>query len=374
MECRLTAVDLPHLAGETERRRRGLPRWDHAVVLAHDGADATVLDSLHPGEIGRPLKDLRRPAERWSLDDNNLAACERQIIDVLARFSLDVVPVRRGRFLIDLGGTRRLFGRPLDTALLILRELNRFTGCLSRAGIAGSRLCALLAVSAVPPGTAFTVPAGSDSLFLAGMPAAAVEGLSPRCRRELGELYNLRFLRDLAPFTRDDLRALFGPQDGMRLWQARQNHSPRRLVPVNLEAVIGGEVDLTDAAHDNALVRRRFHDLISDLCGQLRRRNRAAGRARLTLTYRDGYRVERHRPLNALFLERPLYRALRPDIMNALTRRVHPKRVGVTLSCLSEAVLQTSLYEDLTLDWRLTAVCDRLRRRYGRHIVRYAVS
>ncbi|MDH5349105.1 MAG: hypothetical protein OEW13_14510, partial [Nitrospira sp.] len=90
----------------------------------------------------------------------------------LQRHISSVAPVwesiRPGSLFLDLTGTTRLFGPPIDTATRISRELACQQGWPSTIGLAGNKLVTQLAATtlAKPPQVLLIHP-GSEQLFLA---------------------------------------------------------------------------------------------------------------------------------------------------------------------------------------------------------------
>jgi len=136
---------------------------------------------------------------------------------------------RLGEALVELDGTGRLFGGPLDAAARIQRELVQSTGWISQGGLSRSATAARLATH-LDGGQAprlQEVAEGAEPTFLAPQPLARMPDLAPRLRWRFQRL-GLRRFGDLQPVPLAALVQLM-PEDQARqvLAQARGEDRPR---------------------------------------------------------------------------------------------------------------------------------------------------
>ena len=249
------------------------------VSLARPGAGA----SPGGGEPGGRPRPAFPPADRGEAEELDL-----RVTALLRRYSPSVENPVPGEYFIDLTGTRLLFGREVDTCGRIARELKEL-GLDARCGIGSSVLIARLAAEVASPGGVYEVFESAERFFLPSLRIGLVPGLPSERKNELIRDYSIRTVGDLLPFSRVDLHQLFGPH-GDLLYDCSHAVSRSTLIEKKHEPTIRGEREIGSDRNDDGQVRRRFFDLVVDLCAQMRGRGVAPGRARIDVLYRDGYR------------------------------------------------------------------------------------
>jgi len=136
---------------------------------------------------------------------------------------------RMGEALVDLQGTGRLYGGPLDAASRIQRDLVQSMGWVSHGGLSLSATAARL-VTRGPEATGLCleeVPEGSERVFLAPQPLARLPEISPRIRFRFRRLGLSRF-GDLQPVPLPTLSQIMPEPDARTaLSRARGEDRPR---------------------------------------------------------------------------------------------------------------------------------------------------
>ena len=136
---------------------------------------------------------------------------------------------RMGEALVDLQGTGRLYGGPLDAASRIQRDLVQSMGWVSHGGLSLSATAARLATRG-PEAAGLCleeVPEGSERVFLAPQPLARLPEISPRIRFRFRRLGLSRF-GDLQPVPLPTLSQIMPEPDARTaLSRARGEDRPR---------------------------------------------------------------------------------------------------------------------------------------------------
>lgn len=130
-----------------------------------------LLEGLQPG-IPVDLGRLICPALRVIPPDSSLTqTAHRELQRQVSPFAPTWESIRPGSLFLDLTGTTRLFGPPIDTATRISRELAHQQGWPSTIGLAGNKLVSQLAVTTLTkPPQLLSIHAGSEQPFLAPLP------------------------------------------------------------------------------------------------------------------------------------------------------------------------------------------------------------
>lgn len=133
--------------------------------------------------------------------------------------------LKLGEALLDLRGTARLHGSPLDAAEGIRKEMARSFGWIGHGGLSESATAAQFA--AREERRLLPVGDGAESTFLAPYPLTRLPGLSPQLQARLRRL-GLALLGDLQPVPLPTLAQLT-PEDEARslLAKARGEDRPR---------------------------------------------------------------------------------------------------------------------------------------------------
>jgi DNA polymerase IV len=188
-------------------------------------------------------------------------------------FSPLVEPLSLDEAFIDLTGTRRLFGSPLETGRALKRRVFEETGLVVSVGIAPIKMAAKILSDLSKPDGLLVVGAEDLRTFLEPLPVERLWGVG-RVTLERLHRASIRTIRDLAHYDLAVLRTMFGSL-GAHLHQLANGHDPR-LVQADWQRKSYGEEctfehDLalgslelrrTLIAHGEALARRMRDDRV----------------------------------------------------------------------------------------------------------------
>ena len=145
--------------------------------------------------------------------------------DFLSRWSPQGLLGHMGEALLELRGTRQLFGPPQDAAIRIQRELTSSAGWTSHSGLSQSATAARLAAHLEH--SLELVRDGYEQTFLAPHPLARLPDLNPRIRWRFHRL-GLRQFRDLQPVPLPTVTQLMPEPEARKvLSQVRGEDRPR---------------------------------------------------------------------------------------------------------------------------------------------------
>ena len=172
--------------GNRPRARGHASLQNRPVALAVHTPRALVREVSHEAfnegiEPGMPVELARRICPGLRLvppDSSRVRTAHRE----LQRMIMPLAPVwesiHPGSLFLDLTGTTRLFGPPIDQAAHIGRELTSQLGWNSVIGLAGSKLVSQLAAATLErPPQVLSIHPGSEQPFLAPLPATLLPGL-----------------------------------------------------------------------------------------------------------------------------------------------------------------------------------------------------
>ena len=138
-----------------------------------------------------PLREaFRRCPEAIFLNGNPRAYMEwsRKVKETLERFSPLVEMASIDEAYLDLTGTNRLLGPPLQAAHALHETVAAETSLPCSIGIGPSRVMAKIGSAMAKPNGVLFVPSGSEAAFLAPFDVGRIPGVGKVMRTKLGEL------------------------------------------------------------------------------------------------------------------------------------------------------------------------------------------
>ena len=313
------------------------------------------------------------------------ARASRALHEVIARYAPIVEPHGYGHAFCDVTGTERLFGPPVDVAWKLARAAWERIPLPLAIGVAANKLVSEVAAEVAKAqrrsGTAaqgdalIPVAPGEEAMFLAPNHVELLPGLEQKLRDRLDE-YQLEQIGQVAEIPVPDLCAVFGAR-GRSLHAATVGIDPRPVLPPAVKAEFRVEHTLTTDTNDRGELDRLLTTLADALGRRLRRRNLAARRLKLLITYVDWKETARTVALPSLQLDADLRAVVRRAFAEAVTRTVAIRAVGLVVDQLVEAGMQLELFEGGPAIRRMGGqqqAIDRITTRWGASGIRRGVT
>ncbi len=354
---------------------------DRPVIVAPDADRALVAtvsrearqEGVRPG---MPVREaLRRCGGARLVYPNEplYARAFRAVGELAGRFSPVLEPDSPGRIYLDVTGTGRLFGPPLDLAARLRRELADRLRLDAAVGVAVNKLVSRVAADLTEPAGLLDVRAGDEVPFLAPLRVRQLPGVGVAVGRGLDAL-NIRQVRQLAVMEPGHLELAFG-RFGAVLQQRARGIDPRPVQPPLRKPEIRREKPLEEDSNDPAVLRAAFRTLVESAGLELRGRGLTATRMALKLRYADsragGRSIRAARPLEQIS---ELWRHAEPRLETALSRRVRVRHLQFRLAGLARRPRQIELFPGPSPDGPLTAALDRIRTRFGETAVLHGLQ
>lgn len=356
-----------------DARLRGRP----VVVAPAGSARAVVLDASPEAWEegiwkGMPLAAAERACRglRVVLPHPDLYdRATRALTERLARFAPVIEPGGQGHFYLDMTGTGRLFGPPIDAAARIKRELAGGVRLDPALGLAANKLVARVASRVAKVAGIREVARGEEEAFLAPLRVSILPGVGAKAISHLEEL-GIRLVCDLAALSRDQLAVAFGTF-GADLWGRARGIDLSPVTPPDEAAVVREEGMLVPDTNDDAVVLAEVLRAVERGARRLRVAGLETRRVRVTVDHSDGMRSSRKRDLSrGTALDPELFEPATEALRAAFARRVRVRHVEVSLERLAPPSPQLELFpreasrsHDRAAS--LVAALDRLRGRFG---------
>ncbi|NGZ10926.1 MAG: hypothetical protein CV088_16330 [Nitrospira sp. LK70] len=335
-------------------------------------------EAFHEGlQRGMPvdLAQLICPGLRMIPPDPSLAqAAHRELQHHISSFAPAWESIRPGSLFLDLTGTTRLLGPPIDTATRIGRELAHQQGWPSTIGLAGNKLVSQLAATTLTkPPQVLSIHSGCEQPFLAPLPTMLLPGLhrthTSRVIQRLEDL-NLFTLGAIASVSLAHLQVALGsPANRLHDWAMGIDPSP--VHPPITQPVIERFLHLDPDEVDDRLLLGRLYRLSEQLCATLRQQQRMC--RYVSLTIRHGDHVEQtaqHMLPHGTYWEADLQPVLTGLFYRCFRRRVRLTRLMLQVSRLEPPVRQLSLFDESESivpprSHHLSLALDQIRAKFG---------
>lgn len=357
---------------------------DKPVIIAPEGAvRATVYDMSEEAyqdgvRKGMPLRHARRLCRNARILTPHTARYEQAMTDLLHQalpFSPLIEPGDDdGHLFVDVTGTSRLFGPPVDVAWRLRREAGKALGLHPIWSLATNKLVAKVASRLVKPLGEYIVAPGDEADFLSPLPIWLIPGIEGRDLIRLRE-FNLTRVRQVTALTPNHLAVALGARSGF-LADALRGVDPTPVLPIH-QRPPRVALDHTFGTDTNtpATVEAALYHLVERAGRDLRRLGRVARRIRLSVDYSDGRRCSRQRRVQPPTAnEFALFPRARQTLDLAWSRRIRIRHLRLTCDRLAYPPAQMPLFDtDRRTTERqdhLVAVMDRIRERFGAASVR----
>ncbi|KPJ84110.1 MAG: hypothetical protein AMS17_16660 [Spirochaetes bacterium DG_61] len=377
---RIVFVSIPHIFAEAEEARRNGADHRPLVIVSGTFTKSLVLDhsmSLagSPVKKGVYLREIAFLSDKIRVlpaDYEYVDRLHREVIERLKNYSPSVESASPGEYYLDLTGTRRLFGREIDTCGSIIHELHWAFGFTCSIGIGSTILVARLASQVAGSCSVYDVYEPAELLFLAPLGIELIPQVADEVKEELQASYNVHSIDDLMLFSRSDLQCMFGKEGGL-LYECSRGFARSALVEKKTEKVLERQLIVSSSSNNDRFIQRSFFFMIVDLCRQMREEHLFPRAFFLRVIYQDNYRAVMGGKLREpSFFEKLLYSELVGHLNRALKRRTCIKKIVLSLSHFTTPSLQLSLFHhDGFRMERLAEAFDLVQRRFGKNSLRY---
>jgi DNA polymerase-4 len=352
---------------------------DRPVIIAPQGAArAAVYDMSEEAYQAGVRKGMAlRRARRLCRDARILpphTARYEQAMAGLVRQALPFSPLIEpgeddGHLFVDVSGTSRLFGPPVDVAWRLRNQSRKMLGLDPIWSLAANKLVAKVASRLVKPLGEYIVAPGDEAAFLSPLPVWLIPGID---RQDLARLreFNLTTVGQVTALKKTHLRTGFGRRADF-LADALRGVDTAPVLPVGRQPprVVLNHAFGTDTNKPGA-VEGALYGLVEHAGRWLRRQGRAARRIHITVDYSDGRRCARQirvKPASANDLA--LFPLARRALNLAWHRRVRIRHVRLCCDRLILPPAQIPLFEEerktIARQENIVAAMDRIRDRFG---------
>jgi len=278
---------------------------------------------------------------------------------------------RDGHLFVDVTGTSRLWGPPIDVAWRLSRHMKSGLGLSPIWSVAPNKLVAKVATRLVKPVGEYVVTEGDEQTTLAPLPIWFVPGIEPADLLKLREL-NLTTVSQVAALRRQHLEVPFGKRATFLYESVRGIDNSPVLSAGKKRPVVRVEHEFSHDTNDRATLERTLYRMTEDAGRNLRRRRLAAGRIGIVLDHSDGIRRVRQSVVrSATTNDATLFELARQTLLLAWTRRIWLRHMSLVCDRLVFPPAQMTLFPEprKKKQVNLVTVLDQIRDRFGRDAI-----
>jgi DNA polymerase-4 len=352
---------------------------DRPLIVAPEGASrARVYDMSEEAYRCGVRKDMAlRRAQRLCRDAEILPPhadrYERAMEDLFKRalpYSPLIEPGEAdGHLFIDVSGTSRLFGPPVDVAWRLRRQIQSDLALNPIWSLGPNKLVAKVASRLVKPSGEYVVGAGEEESFLSPLPVWLVPGIEGGDLIRLKE-FNLTRVFQVRALTLPQLQVPFGKRAAF-IQAAMRGIDASPVLPVGQKApAVRIDHEFGDDTNDRAKIEGVLYRMVEQAGHSLRGQQRATRRIVFSLGYSDGLRCARQATVKpATANDLTLFEIGKKVLSAAWMRRVRVRHMRLVCDRLIFPPAQLALFEPERRKEAnrelLIAAIDKIRRRFG---------
>ncbi len=296
---------------------------------------------------------------------------ESLLLESASRLSPKAELAGPGHLFVDLTGTRRLLGTPVEVGDRFRKQIS--LDCLldSAVGVASNRLVSKVATRVIKPKGLCSVLSGCEEEFMGPLPVTFLPGLDNRILTQLLQ-FNIRTVQDILLIPPDDLVRALGPAALELSSHARGvDDTPVRdavLPPPSVRETLTLEEQTND---EHVLACSLFH-LVSRAGMRMRGLGYGTGSVRLGINYADGSASAKAATLSPPVQgDLSLYDVVMGLFRRIFTRRVRLSELELEFSDLSFPYGQVDMFVDSTRERQLMGALDEIRKSFGEQSIKF---
>ncbi|HKI48548.1 MAG TPA: DNA polymerase IV, partial [Desulfobacteria bacterium] len=223
-------------------------------------------------------------------------AVSKQIFEIFSRFTPLVERLSIDEAFLDVTGSERLLGSPVEIAKAIKRTVLGEIGLTVSAGVATSKFVAKIASDMDKPDGLTVVPRDEVGAFLDPLPIEKMWGVGKVTRESLARL-KIHTFKDLRRFDPGFLERKFG-KNGVRMHRLSMGMDDRDVVPEHETKSVGNERTFMRDITRLEDARKALLALATQVGRRMRRKTMTGKTVSLKVKYHDFKQITRAKTLS----------------------------------------------------------------------------
>ncbi len=283
-----------------------------------------------------------------------------------------------GHLFIDITGTSRLFGPPVDVAWQLNKKIKQALAFNPIWSIAPNKLVAKVATRLVKPFGEYIVGAGEEEAFLKPLHIGLLPGIEKTDLARLRE-FNFTLVSEVLAMTLEHLKISFGKR-AVFIHEIIRGVDPSPVLPVTKTKLqVLADHEFAEDTNDITLLKSGLYVLTEKICMGLREKRKAAEKIKIEINYSDGMRNTGQIKIKpATANELTLYTKTLSLLNRAVKRRVRIRHMRLICTNYVFPQVQMELFEEnkhkqKKRDDIINAI-DKIRTRFGYDAVNLGIS
>jgi DNA polymerase-4 len=352
------------------------------VVVGGQGGRGVVTSASYEARAfgvgsAMPMVRARRLCPHAIFVSNDFASYleySRDIRRVFETFTPLVEPLSLDEAFLDVRGSVKLFGTPVDIARRVKEKIGEL-GLACTVGVAPNKFLAKLASAKAKPDGLLVVPWDAALAFLHPLPVTALWGVGARTGEELTRL-GLKTVGDLAAIPRRTLERAIGDAVGAHLHSLAQGLDDRPVTPDEPSKSVGSENTFSYDLDGQGEILRELLRLSDRTADRLRAKGLCGRTVTIKVRFSNFSTITRSRTLTAeVNTTAEIYEVARLLYLKVDPDRPRIRLLGVSVSGLATGppLRQLGLLETGRPGWQeASSAIDSIRTRFGDGSVGFA--
>ena len=351
---------------------RGLPS-----AVAHDTARSVVSSASYEARrfgvrSAMPVARAKQLCPQLVLIDPHFEkyrAASRQVMEIFHEFTPLVEPLSIDEAFLDVAGSVRLFGSPVEIAHQLRERVRQRTGLPASVGLAATKHVAKLASQRAKPDGLLEISPERTLAFLHPLPIEAIWGVGGATAKQLHGRA-IHTVGDLAREPLESLRRIVGAASAQKLHDLANGRDAREVETQRVEKSIGHEETFLHDIADPAVLRSELRRLADRVAARLRSGGWEARTIALKLRYADFTTLSRASSLPEPTDVGQRIGDVAIGLFDALELTQPVRLIGVRAEKLRPGGAAIAALWDDDEDWRrVDAALDDARTRFGGGVV-----
>jgi DNA polymerase IV len=287
------------------------------------------------------------------------------IMEILTSFSPVVEKASIDEAYIDISGTEKLFGSPIETGGKIKNEIYNKTGLKCSVGIAPVKFLAKIASDWKKPDGLFIIYSSEVNEFLYLLPVKKIGGIGKKFVDILKQL-DVTTCEDVLKFSEEFWNNRFGKR-GVLLFQRSKGIDKSKVKTSYLRKSISSEKTLEKDIKDKKLIKSHLLELCENVGNDLRNHNLKGKTISLKIKFSDFEVITRSYTLNSTTSNTILIYETIISLYKKVKIYKSVRLMGVKISNF-ENTEQLSLFEE---ESKIDKTMDLLNKKFGKGIIKH---
>ena len=334
--------------------------------LALDCSPEAIRQGLTPGmtlaAAQRRVKDLIAVPP----DPRSYELMNRELERLVARYAPAWESDRAGNLYLDITGTAKLFGPPVDCSSRILRDILEQTEIRPAAAVAPNKLVSKVATRAIRPVGLIQIQAGTETEFLSHQDIRILPGMGPGLLRTAA-VTGIFEIGELARLSDGEALAIFGGKGPLLRNMALGIDSSRVDDRGSAKNIIR-QADFEEDTIEETAIMGAIKALAEHSGFEMRNEKLGMRNVQLVVVYSDGVTVQgSEKSKRVLVTDREITAAAFAAYTKIAKRRIRIRSIGLVLKDFAPLFFQPDLFEieTETKSRKLQEAVDRIQNRYG---------